>query len=483
MNNLRGSYEKVPAVVAEWLAISARVRRRWTSARGGRRRVHVAGPRTAHPSRHYDDVRSTTDDVEAGRATASGRYPGSVRTPSTGTTNASNAASAGNITPDEPATSFRPTPAPRAVHPRAGQVAALVSQARGGDTGPARGTRGAVGITALFSPSRLLFGSSPRGITCSARARPGVGGDVPRRVGRRGGRRRAGGDRAGRPGDWPGTGRAAYTGSSRRRRSSRRSRPRRRQREAAGTVGRDVGCVDARRGECEDRACDGECESNPVHARTVPVRVRTREAEQSPPGPGSQRAFETDASRGVALGLAGWTSRRGSAGPRGPRAARPGGRPRGGGGGSRGGGGKCAPGVRACPNDVPFPSSRTGVRARAGYPGGAGEGGRAFEDGRTEGAARWARARWGTCRAGRTCWSPRGPRRVGRSFTAFGKVASESDMAAIDDLLDLPTTPFVHRSTRRRWRCFTKVRFTWRAPRTCDCRVRSSFIRIHFLAS
>ena len=79
VNNLRGSYEKVPAVVAEWLAISARRPSSLDEAPAAAQPAASEftsldlGPPT--PPDMYDDARSTTDDVEAGRVNGVGSLP------------------------------------------------------------------------------------------------------------------------------------------------------------------------------------------------------------------------------------------------------------------------------------------------------------------------------------------------------------------------------------------------------------------------
>ena len=126
--------------------------------------------------------------------------------------------------------------------------------------------------------------------------------------------------------------------------------------------------------------------------------------------------------------------------------------------------GKCAPGVTGtCPERAcHFHRAERAYGLVQGTLAGLEKAGGRFEDGRTEGAARWARGTVG--------YIPGGPNLLvatrdhdewDRSFTAFGKVASESDMAAIDDLLDLPTTPFVHPEYKTTMAMLvTKVRFT-----------------------
>jgi hypothetical protein len=84
-----------------------------------------------------------------------------------------------------------------------------------------------------------------------------------------------------------------------------------------------------------------------------------------------------------------------------------------------------------------------------------------FEDGRTEGIGGWSRGTVG--------YIPGGPNILiattdhaewDKSFTAFGRVV-ESDMAAIDELLELPTTPFVHPEYKTTMAMLvTKVRYT-----------------------
>ena len=190
----------------------------------------------------------------------------------------------------------------------------------------------------------------------------------------------------------------------------------------------------------------------------MPVRVRGRAK--------AERAFETDASRGVALGLD-WldvkTGKRRTArvrvrldladAPEAVAAVR-----------AAAASGKCAPGVTGtCPERAcHFHRAERAYGLVQGTLAGLEKAGGRFEDGRTEGAARWARGTVG--------YIPGGPNLLvatrdhdewDRSFTAFGKVASESDMAAIDDLLDLPTTPFVHPEYKTTMAMLvTKVRFT-----------------------
>ena len=484
VNNLRGSYEKVPAVVAEWLAISAR---RPSSLDDAPAAAPLAGSEFTSldlgpptPPDDYDDVRSTTDDVEAGGANGFGSLPRQrsyafdrdderFQTP--------RATTGKYHSPDEPTTSFlHPTPAPHARFTPARGRSLLSSRKPGaGIRGRrARGRGGRSTTPALFFAFAAAFwvfaawyylsgSSSSGGSAATSLVGADDAGDAAWReaaIAREMAAGRLARDRA------YGLHRERHEASA----LGAAIEAEATAKEAAGTVeGATVGCVDARREECEGWACDGECESNPAFMlEQCPCACEdARRRSESPPGPGGvERAFETDASRGVALGLD-WldvkTGKRRTAmvrvrldpadAPEAVAAVR-----------AAAASGKCAPGVTGtCPERAcHFHRAERAYGLVQGTLAGLEKAGGRFEDGRTEGAARWARGTVG--------YIPGGPNLLvatrdhdewDRSFTAFGKVASESDMAAIDDLLDLPTTPFVHPEYKTTMAMLvTKVRFT-----------------------
>ena len=146
-----------------------------------------------------------------------------------------------------------------------------------------------------------------------------------------------------------------------------------------------------------------------------------REAERAAAGAGGiERAFETDASRGVALGLD-WldvkTGKRRTArvrvrldpadAPEAVAAVR-----------AAAASGKCAPGVSGtCPERAcHFHRAERAYGLVQGTLAGLEKAGGRFEDGRTEGAARWARGTVGSYRAGGPAGRDEGPRRVGSEF-------------------------------------------------------------------
>lgn len=225
----------------------------------------------------------------------------------------------------------------------------------------------------------------------------------------------------------------------------------------------DAGCADARREECENWACTGECESNPSFmAKSCPCAceaVRRRRDSSSSIG---NLAFETDASRGVALGFD-WTDTSGAhkvarvrvkldpADAPGTTAALR----------SAVAKGTCAPGSTICGGACHLHRAEKGYGLVQGNLAGLELAGGRFEDGRTEGIGGWSRGTVG--------YIPGGPNILiatsdhaewDKSFTAFGRVV-ESDMAAIDELLELPTTPFVHPEYKTTMAMLvTKVRYT-----------------------
>ena len=225
----------------------------------------------------------------------------------------------------------------------------------------------------------------------------------------------------------------------------------------------DAGCADARREECENWACTGECESNPSFmAKSCPCACEAVKQLKSDLSSIGNLAFETDASRGVALGFD-WTDPSGAhrvarvrvkldpADAPGTTAALR----------SAVAKGTCAPGSTICGGACHLHRAEKGYGLVQGNLAGLELAGGRFEDGRTEGIGGWSRGTVG--------YIPGGPNILiatsdhaewDKSFTAFGRVV-ESDMAAIDELLELPTTPFVHPEYKTTMAMLvTKVRYT-----------------------
>ena len=444
VNNLRGSYEKVPAVVAEWLAISARRPSSLDEAPAAAQPAASEftsldlGPPT--PPDKYDDARSTTDDVEAGRANGVGSLPRQrsyafdrdeerFQTP--------RAFGKYHSRRDSSTSFLHPTPAPHARFTPARGRSLLSSRKPGAGIRGRRGGRGEFRSTspAVFFAAAPLLGIRRVVLPVRLELVP-VGGDVPRRGGRRGGhawreaaiaREMAAGrlarDRAyglHRERHEAAAGAAAGAARGRRQGGGERADV-----AGAGTEegGGIVGCVDARREECEGWACDGECESNPAFMleRCACACEDARRRSESPNTGGVNKAFETDVTRGVALGLDWLDVKTGKR-----KVARvrvrldPADAPEAVGGGSSGGGERemrSGPPRKVSGTRVPFPSSRTNVRARAGYPRGAGEGGRVVR-GRQDGGHRAVGEGHGGVHTGRPELARRheGPRRVGREF-------------------------------------------------------------------
>ena len=492
VNNLRGSYEKVPAVVAEWLAISARRPSSLDEAPAAAQPAASEftsldlGPPT--PPDMYDDARSTTDDVEAGRVNGVGSLPRQrsyafdrdeerFQTPR----------AFGKYHPaDEPTTSFlHPTPAPHARFTPARGRSLLSSRKPGAGIRGRRGGRGfrlstspAVFFAAaaafwVFAAWYYLFGSSSSSRSAATSL---VGaddaGDAWREaaIAREMAAGRLARDRAyglHRERHEAAAGAAAVGAAAG---ATAKASGERADVAGAGTEegGGIVGCVDARREECEGWACDGECESNPAFMldRCACACEEARRRSESPITGGVNKAFETDVTRGVALGLD-WldvkTGKRKVArvrvrldpadAPEAVAAVQ-----------AAAASGKCAPGLPGtCPERAcHFHRAERTYGLVQGTLAGLEKAGGSFEDGRTEGTARWGRGTVG--------YIPGGPNLLvatrdhdewDASFTAFGKVVGEEDMAAIDDLLDLPTTPFVHPEYKTTMAMLvTKVRFT-----------------------
>ena len=225
----------------------------------------------------------------------------------------------------------------------------------------------------------------------------------------------------------------------------------------------DAGCADARREECENWACTGECESNPSFmAKSCPCACEAVRHRSDSSSIGKNLAFETDASRGVALGFD-WTDTSGAhrvarvrvkldpADAPGTTAALR----------SAVAKGTCAPGSTICGGACHLHRAEKGYGLVQGNLAGLELAGGRFEDGRTEGIGGWSRGTVG--------YIPGGPNILiattdhaewDKSFTAFGRVV-DSDMAAIDELLELPTTPFVHPEYKTTMAMLvTKVRYT-----------------------
>lgn len=486
VNNLRGSYEKVPAVVAEWLAISARRPSSLDEAPAAAQPAASEftsldlGPPT--PPDMYDDARSTTDDVEAGRVNGVGSLPRQrsyafdrdeerFQTPRAGKYHSSSDSS----------TSFlHPTPAPHARFTPARGRSLLSSRKPGAGIRGRRGGRGfrlstspavffaAVAAFWVFAAWYYLFGSSSssRSAATSLVGADDVG-DAWREaaIAREMAAGRLARDRA--YGLHRERHEAAAVGAAA---AGAKASGERADVAGAGTEegGGIVGCVDARREECEGWACDGECESNPAFMLdrcACACEEARRRSESLAPG-GVNKAFETDVTRGVALGLD-WldvkTGKRKVArvrvrldpadAPDAVAAVR-----------AAAASGKCAPGLTGrCPERAcHFHRAERTYGLVQGTLAGLEKAGGSFEDGRTEGTARWGRGTVG--------YIPGGPNLLvatrdhdewDASFTAFGKVVGEEDMAAIDDLLDLPTTPFVHPEYKTTMAMLvTKVRFT-----------------------
>ena len=491
VNNLRGSYEKVPAVVAEWLAISARRPSSLDEAPAAAQPAASEftsldlGPPT--PPDMYDDARSTTDDVEAGRVNGVGSLPRQrsyafdrdeerFQTPR----------AFGKYHPaDEPTTSFlHPTPAPHARFTPARGRSLLSSRKPGAGIRGRRGGRGfrrstspavffaAVAAFWVFAAWYYLFGSSSSRSAATSLVGADDAGDAWREaaIAREMAAGRLARDRAyglHRERHEAAAGAAAVGAAAG---ATAKASGERADVAGAGTEegGGIVGCVDARREECEGWACDGECESNPAFMldRCACACEEARRRSESPNTEGVNKAFETDVTRGVALGLD-WldvkTGKRKVArvrvrldpadAPEAVAAVQ-----------AAAASGKCAPGLPGrCPERAcHFHRAERTYGLVQGTLAGLEKAGGSFEDGRTEGTARWGRGTVG--------YIPGGPNLLvatrdhdewDASFTAFGKVVGEEDMAAIDDLLDLPTTPFVHPEYKTTMAMLvTKVRFT-----------------------
>lgn len=489
VNNLRGSYEKVPAVVAEWLAISARRPSSLDEAPAAAQPAASEftsldlGPPT--PPDMYDDARSTTDDVEAGRVNGVGSLPRQrsyafdrdeerFQTP--------RAFGKYHSSSDSSTSFLHPTPAPHARFTPARGRSLLSSRKPGAGIRGRRGGRGfrlstspavffaAVAAFWVFAAWYYLFGSSSSSRSAATSL---VGaddaGDAWREaaIAREMAAGRLARDRA--YGLHRERHEAAAVGAAAAGATAKASGERA-DVAGAGTEegGGIVGCVDARREECEGWACDGECESNPAFMldRCACACEEARRRNESPNTEGVNKAFETDVTRGVALGLD-WldvkTGKRKVArvrvrldpadAPEAVAAVR-----------AAAASGKCAPGVPGrCPERAcHFHRAERTYGLVQGTLAGLEKAGGSFEDGRTEGTARWGRGTVG--------YIPGGPNLLvatrdhdewDASFTAFGKVVGEEDMAAIDDLLDLPTTPFMHPEYKTTMAMLvTKVRFT-----------------------
>ena len=490
VNNLRGSYEKVPAVVAEWLAISARRPSSLDEAPAAASEFTSLdlGPPTPPDD---DDVPSTTADVEAGRANGVGSLP---RQPSYAfdrdeerfqtPRNMGKHEYSHHSGAHEPTTSFlHPTPAPHARFTQTRGRSLLSSRKPGAGIRGRRGGRGfrrstspavffaAVAAFWVFAAWYYLFGSSSSLVTQGADD-VGDAGLREAAIAREMAAGRLARDRAyGLHRERHEAAVGASVGAAAKVSGERYKSVTKADVAGAGTdegARQIVGCVDARREECEGWACDGECESNPAFMlERCPCACEDarRRGDAAFDTEGGVKAFETDASRGVALGLD-WLDvetgkRRGARvrvrldpadAPEAAAAVR-----------AAVAAGKCAPGVSGtCPERAcHFHRAERAYGLVQGTLAGLEKAGGRFEDGRTEGAARWARGTVG--------YTPGGPNVLvatkdheewDASFTAFGRVV-ESDMAALDDLLDLPTTPFVHPEYKTTMAMLvTKVRFT-----------------------
>lgn len=218
-------------------------------------------------------------------------------------------------------------------------------------------------------------------------------------------------------------------------------------------------CVDARRDDCEAWACSGECEANPGYmletcgcACAAVARWRG-DAAQTP------RAT-TDPTRGVAL-TASWTAPDGS--PREGRvrirfdaddapvaveAVRAAVRA-----------GTCAPGA-ACGAACHLHRSESAYGLVQGYMSGLGAAGGSFGT-RTEGKATWRRGTAGYIPGGDNLLiATKDHPEWDASFTALGTVPAE-DMRVVDEWAALPTEPFTHPEFKTVMAMLTKkVRYT-----------------------
>jgi hypothetical protein len=218
-------------------------------------------------------------------------------------------------------------------------------------------------------------------------------------------------------------------------------------------------CVDARRDDCEAWACSGECEANPGYmletcgcACAAAARWRL-DAAQTP-------RTTTDPTRGVAL-TASWTAPDGS--PREGRvrirlnaddapvaveAVRAAVRA-----------GTCAPGG-ACGAACHLHRSESAYGLVQGYMSGLGAAGGAFGT-RTEGKATWRRGTAGYIPGGDNLLiATKDHPEWDASFTALGTVPAE-DMRVVDEWAALPTEPFTHPEFKTVMAMLTrKVRYT-----------------------
>lgn len=230
-----------------------------------------------------------------------------------------------------------------------------------------------------------------------------------------------------------------------------------------GTVasGSTSACVDARPDDCEAWACTGECEANPGYMLETCACACAAAARRRRGGDGTAAdPAGTDPSRGVAL-TASWTAPDGS--PREGRvrirfdandapvaveAVRAAVRA-----------GTCAPGA-ACGAACHLHRSESAYGLVQGYLSGLGAAGGSFGT-RTEGKATWRRGTVGYIPGGDNLLiATKDHPEWDASFTAVGTVPAE-DMRVVDEWAALPTEPFTHPEFKTVMAMLTeKVRYT-----------------------